>query len=177
MAALEAAEIRALDRILDELDYYEVLEIRRGAPGSAIRAAYHKASRLYHPDVNRGLDADLREPVERIAKRVTEAYAVLRDARRRRIYDERLAEQSGVARMPLAEAEAEAGRKSQAERGGRTPNGRRYFTLATSDLARGDLVAAERNLRTAVTFEPDNAVFKSRLEDVQRRADAARRSR
>ena len=70
---------------------------------------------------------------------------------------------SARVRMPLVQAEAEAERQSRDARLGKTPNGRRYFVLAQADLARGDKVAAERNIRTALTFEPDNGVFKDLL--------------
>lgn len=166
MAALPPAEIKALARILDDLDYYEVLGAPRGAATSALRLAYHEASRRFHPDASRHLPSELRGAVERIAKRVTEAYSVLRDPGRRRLYDERLA-QGDPKRMALVEAQAEAGRRVTEERQGRTPNGRRYFTLASNDLARGDLAAAFRNLQTALTFEPDNALFKEKLAETK----------
>lgn len=167
MAALPAAEIRALAAILDELDYYQVLEIERSVPASSVRTAYHRISRRFHPDANRHLPVDDRVAIEQIAKRVTEAYSVLRDARRRRVYDQRTAEGNGAVRMPLVEAQQEAGRQASAERGGRTPNGRRYFTLAGADIGRGNWVAAERNLRMALTFEPDNAHFRELLAEVE----------
>jgi curved DNA-binding protein CbpA len=170
VATPAAAEIRALARILDELDYYELLNVPPAAPSSAIRAAYHAASRRFHPDANRHLEPDLRDPVERIAKRVTEAYAVLRDPRRRRVYDQRLSDRDGPRRMPLVEAEAEADRESQAERAGRTSNGRLYFARGNADLARGDVASAERNFRTALTFEPDNPAFRARLDETRRKA-------
>jgi hypothetical protein len=69
--------------------------------------------------------------------------------------------------MPLVRAEAEAERQSREARLGKTPNGRRYFVLVQSDLARGDKVAAERNLRTALTFEPGNLVFKNLLDELR----------
>lgn len=165
--ATGAAEIGALAEILDELDYYQVLEIPRDAPASAVRAAYHGISRRFHPDANRSLPSPERARIERIAKRVTEAYSVLRDARRRRVYDQRLGKGEAALRMPLVEAQHEAGRQASAERGGRTPNGRRYFALASGDLQRGNWAAAERNLRMALTFEPDNAHFREKLAEAQ----------
>lgn len=167
MTAIAPAEIRALAAILDELDYYGVLEISNGAPVSEIRAAYHRASRRFHPDGHRDLGTDLRPAVERIAKRVTEAYSVLRDPRRRQVYDQQIAADAEKRRMPLANANAEAERQSREQREGRTPNGRRYFMLAQADLGRGDRAAAERNLRTALTFEPDNAAFKEQLAQLR----------
>ncbi len=108
----------------------------------------------------------MRAAVNRVAKRMTEAYSVLRDPRRRRAYDERLAAESGGLRIQLAEAEA-AAERAVAERTGSTPNGRRYFTLAHGDIDRGDLAAAARNLQMAITFEPGNDFFKQKLEEVR----------
>lgn len=166
-AAIAPAEIRALAAILDELDYYGVLEIAGSAPISEIRAAYHRASRRYHPDGHRALGPDLQPVLARIAKRVTEAYSVLRDPRRRQVYDQQIATDGTRVRMPLVNASIEAERKSREQREGRTANGRRYFMLAQADLGRGDRVAAERNLKTALTFEPDNAGFQALLAELR----------
>lgn len=166
MARLAPAEIRALASLLDELDYYQILEIPRDAPGSAVKRAYHTVSRRLHPDTNRDLDAELREALERIAKRVTEAYSVLRDGRRRKAYDEKLCGEGGT-RLQLAQAEAAAGKRAVEDHLGRTPNGRRFFTLARADIDRGDLSSAARNLQTALTFEPGNDAFKKKLAEVR----------
>ena len=169
MAAVDPAEIRALDAILEELDYYQVLELVPGAPTSAIRSAYHRASRRFHPDGHRARQPELQAPLARISKRVAEAYSVLRDARRRQVYDRQLAANGDARRMPLVQAEAEADRQRRDAREGRTPNGRRYFALAQRDIAKGDRVAAERNLRTALTFEPDNPLFRETLAQLKKR--------
>ncbi len=168
MSELAPTEILALGRIVDELDYYQLLHLRAGATAGEVKRAYHATSRVFHPDANRHLDAELRDAVERIAKRVTEAYSVLRDPRRRAAYDRRLQAGEGV-RIQLAEAKAEAGRRATEERLGRTPQGRQYFSLALADIQRGDFAAAVRNLQTAVTFEPGNEAFKSRLVEVRAR--------
>jgi curved DNA-binding protein CbpA len=162
------AEIRALAGIVDELDYYAILGVERAAPASSIRAAYHAAARRFHPDVHRELDAGTRAEAERIAKRITEAYAVLRDPRRRQLYDERLAESPEAHRLRLVEAEFEAGRRSTEAAHGRTPNGRRYFTLARTELERGDVAAATRHLQMALTFEPDNESFRELLDRIRK---------
>ncbi len=168
MSELAPTEIVALGRIVDELDYYQLLHLEAGATALDVKRAYHSSSRVFHPDANRHLDSELRGAVERIAKRITEAYSVLRDPRRRAAYDRRLQSGNGV-RMQLAEAKAEAGRRSTEERLGRTAQGRQYFSLASADLKRGDLAAAARNLQTALTFEPDNGGFKAQLEEIRRK--------
>jgi len=155
-------EIVALARILEELDYYQLLDLRRDAGAAEVKRAYHNSSRTFHPDANRHVEGDLRAASATIAKRITEAYAVLRDPRRRQAYDHSLA--SGApARMQLADASAQADRRATQERGGRTPKGRQFFKLAEADITRGNWAAALRNLQTALTFEPDNALFKERI--------------
>ena len=166
-AGLDEKEIKALARLVDDLNYYEILGVPAGTASAALRDAYHAASRKFHPDAHRHLDPDLRGAVERIAKRVTESYSVLRDPRRRKLYDERLAQGAAGARMQLVEGTVEAGRRAAEERGGKTPNGKRYFALAQGDLARGDLSAAARNLQMACTFEPGNELFKQKLAEVK----------
>lgn len=174
MTDLAPTEIMALSRILDELDYYRILHLTPQASAGEIRQAYHASSRVFHPDANRHLDPPMRMAVEQIAKRLTEAYTVLRDPRRRHAYDEVLAE--GTNRMQIAEAEARAEQQATEELQGRTPNGRRYSALAQSDLGRGDLVAAVRNLQTAATFEPDNLRFKEKIAELRKELEAQRRA-
>lgn len=170
MSQHHLAEIRALAGILEELDYYQVLELAPDAPSSAVRTAYHGVSRRFHPDAHRDAPPELQQHVARIAKRIAEAYSVLRDPRRRQVYDRQLAGDQTRLRMPLAEAEAQADRQRREQQEGRTPNGRRYFALAKADFARGDRTAAERNLKTALTFEPDNQVFRELLGRVRGKA-------
>jgi DnaJ-class molecular chaperone len=162
---ISAAEVRALAKLVDDLDYYQLLELERGVPASAVKQAYYRASRRLHPDANRQLLGVDREALVRIAKRVSEAYQVLRDQRRRQAYDARLA--GGSTRIPLAEAEARADKQALDDYLGKTPNGRRFFGLARADLDRGDLASAARNLKMALTFEPQNEGFKRKAEEVR----------
>lgn len=63
-------------------DYYEVLGIRRQANSDAIKDAYRKMARRYHPDRNRNDNVAL----ERF-KEIQEAYEVLSDHKKRGLYD------------------------------------------------------------------------------------------
>lgn len=62
-------------------DYYEVLGVPRDADQDAIRRAYRKLARKYHPDVNSDRDAEDR------FKELGEAYEVLSDPEKRERYD------------------------------------------------------------------------------------------
>jgi DnaJ-class molecular chaperone len=176
VAAITPAEVRALASLVDELDYYQLLEIERDAPASAVKRGYYAVTRRLHPDANRALASAEREVLEGLARRVSEAYQVLRDGRRRRAYDAQLAGGAG-GRMQLAEAEAHAEKEALDHHMGRTPNGRRFFNLARADIDRGDLVSAGRNLRTALTFEPANPYFKKKLDEVAAAQRAAAQQR
>ena len=166
MPGMAPTEIKALARIIGELDYYQLLHLNRDAVAGEVKQAYHATSRAFHPDANRHLEPTMREAVAVIAKRVSEAYSVLRNPRRRQAYDRRL-ETSTEVRMQLAEAQAEAGRQASEELGGTTPQGRQFYRLAQSDLQRNDYGSAVRNLQTALTFEPNNALFKQQLADAK----------
>ena len=164
---ISAAEVRALAKLVDELSYYQLLELAQNAPASAVKQAYYAASRKLHPDANRHLAGADAESLARIAKRISEAYQVLRDQRRRQAYDAQLG--GGATRMPLAEAEARADKQALDDYLGKTANGRRFFGLARADMDKGDLQAAARNMKMALTFEPANEGFK-RLADQIRAA-------
>jgi molecular chaperone DnaJ len=63
-------------------DYYEILEVQRGASGEDIKRSFRKLAMQYHPDRNPG-DA----VAEARFRELNEAYAVLSDPSKRNQYD------------------------------------------------------------------------------------------
>ena len=166
MAELAPAEIKALARIMDELDYYQLMHMKPGASRRELKESYYSTSRTFHPDANRHLEGELREAISEIAKRVTEAYAVLRDPRRRAAYDQMLEKGRGV-RLQLAQAAEEA--RQQVENVAGTSQGRQFWHQAQTDIARDDWPAAARNLQTALAFEPSNTALRDALDAAKAR--------
>lgn len=64
-------------------DYYEVLDVDKGADDATIKKAYRQLAKKYHPDMNPG-----DKEAEKKFKEASEAYAVLSDPDKRRQYDQ-----------------------------------------------------------------------------------------
>lgn len=64
-------------------DYYDVLGVSRGASDADIKSSYRKLAKQYHPDKNQGDE----KAADRF-KEIGEAYAVLSDPEKRKLYDQ-----------------------------------------------------------------------------------------
>ncbi len=62
-------------------DYYEVLDVPRGASQDEIKKSYRRMARKYHPDVSQEPDAEAK------FKEINEAYEVLSNEQKRSVYD------------------------------------------------------------------------------------------
>ena len=61
-------------------DYYAILEVSSSATAPEIKKAYRRLARLHHPDLNQNArDTQI--------KRLNEAYEILRDPKKRAVYD------------------------------------------------------------------------------------------
>ncbi len=65
-------------------DYYEVLGVSKTATDEELKKAYRRLAKKYHPDAN----LDNKEEAEKNFKEVNEAYEVLSDSQKRRMYDQ-----------------------------------------------------------------------------------------
>ena len=68
----------------EKKDFYEVLGVSKGASADEIKSAYRKLAKKYHPDLNK----DNPEAAEAKFKEVQEAYSVLSDDNKRKMYDQ-----------------------------------------------------------------------------------------
>ncbi|XP_057314605.1 dnaJ homolog subfamily B member 9-like [Hydractinia symbiolongicarpus] len=63
-------------------DYYKILGVEKTATEREIKKAFRKLAVKYHPDKNKSPDA------EKVFRDIAEAYEVLSDEKKRRIYDQ-----------------------------------------------------------------------------------------
>lgn len=68
---------------MDFIDYYKVLEVEKNASQDAIKKAYRKLARKYHPDVNPNDKA-----AQKKFQQINEANEVLSDPEKRKKYDQ-----------------------------------------------------------------------------------------
>ena len=64
-------------------DYYKILGVGREASKDEIAKAFKKLARKYHPDLNPG-----NKESEEKFKEINEAYEVLKDEQKRKMYDQ-----------------------------------------------------------------------------------------
>ena len=64
-------------------DYYRILEVDRQATTEAIKQAFRKLAKRYHPDKNPGRE----KFAEQMFRRISLAYEILRDPQQKQKYD------------------------------------------------------------------------------------------
>ncbi len=165
-----AEETKAIAAHLDRLDYFQVLGVKYDAPLSDLRARYHQLQRNYHPDAFfTSPDTDLRDAVMAIAKRLAEAWVILRDAEKRHKYTADVTGEERDKKLRYNDESAREQRIAKEQETGKTPQVRQLWKKAQDSEAAGNLAAAARDLKTALIFERDNEMFKDKLAELEAR--------
>lgn len=86
-AVLLLEDIRMEEKKLERRDFYKILDVNRNATPEEIRQSYRKLATKWHPDKNME-SQEKREYAEKMFKNVNEAYNILSDPKKRKIYDE-----------------------------------------------------------------------------------------
>lgn len=140
---------------LDRLDYYRLLGVTQDASADAIRLAYHRFAKKFHPDRHVGAPGAKRRRAEEIFRRGAEAYRVLLDPENRRRYDAGLPE--GKLRL-TEEAGAPGGGPGRSRRPPKAPilppQARTFSQKAEELLRQGQRKQALFNLQIALRHAP-----------------------
>lgn len=168
---MELSKLLALASKLDQLDYYKLLGLKQDAEDGDVRRAYHRRARSLHPDrYHEHPDENVRQAIDKIFKRMAEAYTILRDAEKRAFYSKKLA--SDTPGLRFTDEDEQALKQAKKDATGRTAQGRKFYEEAMRCHNKGDLKKAHQALRMALTFEKDNSHFQELLAEWEATADA-----
>jgi curved DNA-binding protein CbpA len=107
---LRADQVVAIDAAFEGIEgksFYEVLLLPRNAEMKAVKRAYYRLSKEYHPDkFYRKKIGPYKDKLEAIFNKVTEAYRTLSDAESRKDYDALVLGKSGRDAASISEATA-----------------------------------------------------------------------
>ncbi len=160
-------EVETLHEILDEVDFYALLQVPRTAGQAEIEGAFARESRRFHPDAYFGVrDPHFLRKITAIYRKTSEAYSVLKDPELKSRYDGKLG--IGVVDAGKEDLEEEA-EESAAQQGEvcQTRQGRRYYELAMTARKNGDYNGMAMNLHFALSFERGNAVIEEQLAEAK----------
>ncbi|MCS6885584.1 MAG: DnaJ domain-containing protein [Acidobacteriota bacterium] len=106
-------EVKRMLAFFASADLYEVLGVTRKASEAEIKKAYYQYAKKYHPDKAHSSNVPgLKQDLEKVFAKITEAYEKLKDPEARKKYDEQLRgkpESVSQAPTPTAAATAPAG--------------------------------------------------------------------
>jgi curved DNA-binding protein CbpA len=155
---------------LEQLDYYTLLQVEQDASADQVRRAFHRFAAKYHPDRFLGAGAE-QAKIERAAqiyRRGAEAYKILCDPQRRKLYNAGLAR--GELRFdPTAEPPPTPAVVGQWPIKVKSPVARPFATKAEQLFKAGDFGNAKVNLKLALSKDPGNAQIELLLGEVERR--------
>jgi curved DNA-binding protein CbpA len=169
--------LRDWAEILDDSNYYEILDLLELADDEAIRSSFRTFSLTFHPDVHLGSPEEYRALASRIFQRGAEAYRVLCDPTLRSAYDLALARgqirlvEGPASRAPASRAPSSGVPLSSATRArtleeiARTPAAKLSALKAEQEITRGDFETARRLLKEALSQDDyENPELEERIE-------------
>jgi len=167
-------EIRDLDERLADKDFFQMLGLEAGADAKAIRRAYFKISKRFHPDRYYGKRlGPFKARLERIFVKISEAHEFLADAKRRASYEANLLgeRQRGDGSPEGREAGAPPGEPAtKPPKRVANAKAREFFEEGLRELRANDYTAAALALRRAIALDRDNLGYQQQYKAALQRA-------
>jgi curved DNA-binding protein CbpA len=182
-------EILDLERGLDRLDHFAILGLAPGATAEEARHAYYAASKRYHPDRYYGRNiGSFRARIDRVFRRLTEAYETLHDPEKRAAYLRANPHLNAAPPKPAPKAEPEppaqpldperaAERRSRIARHpylARSTKMTELVQRARAQISKGEPGRALADLHLALQIEPQNAELQKLQAEARRKHDTSR---
>lgn len=151
----ELIDIEKIDKafsLLKEQNNYEILGVKEIATEAEIKKAYFRLAKEYHPDRHLNLkeeSVDIKNKLETLFARLTEAYNILIDEEKKREYDTSLAARF-VKHREKEETKEDNINKAKAQ-----------FIIGKKNMDKGNFWGAADALRWAIRLDPNNARYLS----------------
>lgn len=145
-------KIREAYSAMQNQDHYEVLGVQRDAPKDEIKKAYFRLAKAYHPDrhFQAGME-EVKNQLETLFQRITEAYDTLLMERKRKEYDLTLVMSQYGKNQPAASEETDEARAVQ------------QFQRGQEAIKRGDYREAAHSFQWALRLNPKQAKYYTAL--------------
>jgi tetratricopeptide (TPR) repeat protein len=137
---------------LDQLNYFQILNIPAEPSLREIREGFLKRARVFHPDLYLQDSAETRFKVDRIFKKVGEAYVSLRAPKYR-------SEPTEITRLNSKE--------SKEPRDIMSKQAKTFYDRAMMALSRGDVSNAKFNLKLALSLSPQCEELLTAMEGLE----------
>ena len=198
ITAEQQARIDRLFEAIEDATYYQLLEVNREATEKAIKRAYYRLSREFHPDrFYRRQLGPYKTKLEQVFAKLNEAYRVLSDSKFRGDYDAALAgaasEGLGQVSMATHEVDFAAFRRQEAEPAQvkqtkrkrplpghlvkareeiteRLKDARKSFLRGRRHFDAGEFTEASSHLQRALLLDPKNADARKLYDAAQDRS-------
>lgn len=149
------AYVLKIHAVLDRLDYYRLFGLTATCSAGEVRKAFYAVADKFHPDRNRDADPQVSKALYDIFKRLNEAYRVLCDPRRRKMYDEVLAE----GKVRLDQDMRKASGPKNPEDTIRNRDARQFYRKAVEEFKKGNLMQADLHIKMAKSRDPKAKVI------------------
>lgn len=171
-------EVETMHELLEELNYYQLLLIEPDCEQTDIEPAFRRESRRLHPDrLARLGSGPFQVKANKIYRSINEAYRTLRDPDTRAAYDAE--HRMGAARLSddgRRDAQSSAAAAADPEQAARTEKGGKYWRMGLQCWRDEDFSGAVMQIQFAMSFEPDNEVFKDWHKKAKEKAAESKRN-
>lgn len=163
-------ELETVHRLIQDLNYYQILKISPIAGESDIREAFHREALLFHPDQYfSNDDKETQRLAKEIYSHIVQAYQTLMNRKKRSEYDANLNNQSRVILKGKDTEEFEDAVTDIKFKTAMKSPGEKFFKLAEQAYKAQDYKSALMNIQIAIGSEPQNSRFlnfKNRIESL-----------
>jgi len=145
---LVVEEIATRQRSMESSNFYEMLEVKRSDAPEVIKKSYYTLAKKYHPDRHQSCGKAVKDQLEAILGKLSEAYDVLSDPPKRLHYDHKLSQTEVVDQEDIGTVQTSP-----------TVLAETKYRAGRGCFQSKDYHEAVQNLREAVRLDPNKVEY------------------